>query len=574
MFKKIKEFFSAKTAVTIPIITCEKFCDLSVEGFPLDRWRYANIIATLSIRKVKVELQLSKMASIKELNLVHSFHYLRKVSDSGYVAKRLGIKKELAAEVVKLQRLMVANTLKAVQIARNSGFAFVLGGGLHHATRAKIYNFCIFNDIAIAIEKFRENFPSSKIMIIDLDLHDPNGLRDIYKNDNKISIFSIHNYEWGTAKASNEKIIVLDRANDKTYMKHLKRGLPSFFYDNSPDLIFYVAGVDVAEDDAIGNWELSDKGILERDLFVWRLSKKAEVPLVILTAGGYGNNSWKYTARFILAIANKDLTLPTKDQLTMERTKILSEGIVKVDEITENDLLPARAIREAKFLGRFSKYQIELFLERCGVLNFIRSLGYKNTIVDIYEVGTTYYLKLFGDGLELIDIKVSIDNLSVPGYKLISIDWLMLQNPKAGNSDLLPGQRYKGLGILEEVVALLALVAKELNYDALSFIPSYYHVARMAFPFMKFKDPQKQGEFIAISEALSNYSFQEASWLVSEGKIALNGKTYIWKPSLMIYPLNEKLKMQIFTQKYYKIVESILSNSKVYVDAKSKKNSK
>jgi len=75
---------------------------------------------------------------------------------------------------------------------------------------------------------------------------------------------------------------------DAEYLRLLSENLEKLRNSFFPDLIFYVAGVDVYRDDALGGLQLSFDGIAARDAAVRDFLP--EVPRVVLPAGGYARN--------------------------------------------------------------------------------------------------------------------------------------------------------------------------------------------------------------------------------------------------------------------------------------------
>ena len=57
-----------------------------------------------------------------------------------------------------------------------------------------------------------------------------------------------------------------------------------------PDFMFYLAGVDVLENDKLGRLSMTISGCKERDKFVLKLAKKNNIPIQISMGGGYSVN--------------------------------------------------------------------------------------------------------------------------------------------------------------------------------------------------------------------------------------------------------------------------------------------
>lgn len=74
--------------------------------------------------------------------------------------------------------------------ARN-GLALVRPPG-HHATRARVGGFCLFNNVAIAARQAQAVHGARRILIVDYDVHHGNGTQDIFYDDENVLYFSAH----------------------------------------------------------------------------------------------------------------------------------------------------------------------------------------------------------------------------------------------------------------------------------------------------------------------------------------------------------------------------------------------
>jgi acetoin utilization deacetylase AcuC-like enzyme len=67
----------------------------------------------------------------------------------------------------------------------------------HHATPTKSMGFCLFNNIALAAHRARNQFGLSRILIVDWDVHHGNGTQDIFWTDPTVHFLSIHRFGHG-----------------------------------------------------------------------------------------------------------------------------------------------------------------------------------------------------------------------------------------------------------------------------------------------------------------------------------------------------------------------------------------
>jgi acetoin utilization deacetylase AcuC-like enzyme len=167
-----------------------------------------------------------------------------------------------------------------------------IAGGTHHAFRDRGEGFCMLNDQAIAANYLIKNNKAKKILIVDLDVHQGNGTASIFKENNNVFTLSFHgkkNYPFKKEK-SDLDVEFLDKTNDEFYLNELKEILPKVFEKFEPDFVFYLAGVDVLENDKLGRLSMTIEGCKQRDRFVLELCKKNNLPLQISMGGGYSVN--------------------------------------------------------------------------------------------------------------------------------------------------------------------------------------------------------------------------------------------------------------------------------------------
>ena len=86
---------------------------------------------------------------------------------------------------------------------------------------------------------------------------------------------------------SNYDIGLPDFCKDDEYLYLLRHALVKIEKEFKPNLIYYLAGADPFLEDRLGSLKISKKGLVERDLLVKGFARSLNVPVVILTAGGY-----------------------------------------------------------------------------------------------------------------------------------------------------------------------------------------------------------------------------------------------------------------------------------------------
>jgi acetoin utilization deacetylase AcuC-like enzyme len=532
-------------------------------------------------------------ATFRNLRRVHSDEYLDSLNQPGSLTAIVGypIAEESADRILETQRAMVGGTLLATRLALASGAVAVnLGGGLHHAFRDKGARFCVFNDVAAAVAELRAAGYAGRILIVDLDLHDGDGTRAMFAADSTVHTFSIHNQTDGgppDAMAAVEATIVelQGSVQDAAYLEAVRSHLPPCLQRFQPDLVYYLAGCDPAADDQIGNWKITADGMLERDRFVVSCVRSRErrpplrLPLIIVLAGGYGLNAWRYSARFLSSLLNggRPVEPPTTEEITLTRYRQLAQELSQheltgdgdsgkagdLDDwgLTDDDILPGMAAvhRPRRLLGYYSLQGMELALERAGMLDRLRSLGFASPTLE-FDLDSTAgdTVRLHGDAARtelLIESRVRIDRATVPEASLLRIEWLLMQNPRARftpQRPRLPGQKHPGLGLLPDVMALLIVACERLQLDGLLFVPAHYNTASQGRKYLRFLEPADEAFLRALETALHGLPLSEATHSVEQRRLvdARTGRTVAWRSMPMVYPVTERLRSRVAGEEY------------------------
>jgi len=227
-----------------------------------------------------------------DLRLVHTPEYLEGLRDGTLSADDIAqLELPWSEAMVDGFRVMVGGTIEAARRAvAVRGVACHVGGGLHHAFANHGEGFCPFNDVAVAIRVLqREGLRAAAV--IDLDVHHGNGTAFIFESDPSVFTFSMHhqhNYPLWKPRGSLD-IGLADGTHDRTYLAALETALPKVLA-SAPECVFYVAGADPFEGDQLGGLRLTKEGLRRRDRMVVDAVAAADLPLVVVLAGGYARD--------------------------------------------------------------------------------------------------------------------------------------------------------------------------------------------------------------------------------------------------------------------------------------------
>lgn len=239
----------------------------------------------------RFNLQPAGLARKEDLLRVHSVDYVNAFLagelDSSLM-RRIGF--PWSQELVLRTLGSVGGTMLAMQAALAGGFGGTLAGGTHHAFRSEGAGFCVFNDIAIAIELLRETSRLTRIAVIDLDVHQGDGTAAIFAGDQNVFTLSVHgerNFPL-RKQTSTLDIPLPDDTRDREYLAALEPALQSV-WAFAPEFVFFQAGVDGLATDSLGRLSLTHEGLKARDALVIQGAWRLQSPLVITLGGGYSD---------------------------------------------------------------------------------------------------------------------------------------------------------------------------------------------------------------------------------------------------------------------------------------------
>lgn len=598
MWRFLKKILGAETGVSGPFFIIHRRYLLEAPFPQYDPRRPFRILAFLEARHLlrRGTLRRPRPATIKQLQLVHGPRYLRSLEKAGALKPVLGVDLDTRSQdkFLCFQRLMCGGTLCATALAlKNNSLAVNLGGGFHHAAANRGSGFCLFNDVAIAIAVRRAAGYTEPILVVDLDLHDGDGTRAIFADDPTVHTFSIHNQTLGQDRAVASTTIALGgEVDDETYLSALRNHLPEVVQKVEPGLVFYLAGSDPGARDRLGNWKISLAGMLTRDRLVMNLARPhGRRPCVILLAGGYGPQAWRHGAAFFHWLLKGDdlVEIPLELELPVGHyrrlTRLMRHPDLMPDEkvaeqdaqgdsddwgLREGDLGLAGRPRESRFLGTFSRFAVEYALAEYGLLDRLHRLGFKELRValDLDDpLGHTLRIQTAGpDPLVVLELKLRVDRQNLPGWSLLSVEWLLIQDSRSQfelSRPLLPGQKYPGLGLLRDTAAVLVVLCERLDLDGLGFIPSHYHLAALSRPLALCPDPECEGRFQALKNTLENMDLRSAGLAVESGLIQdeTTGRPLVWKPARLVIPVSDEFKEKILSRDYRQRRETVLRST-------------
>lgn len=197
-------------------------------------------------------------------------------------------------------RWLVGGTLLGARLIAEGRAKRVLqlGGGLHHAGRSSASGFCIYNDLAVAINALTRR--GLRSAYIDIDVHHGNGVQEILYEDPGVMTISLHESgqylfpgsgevrELGAGAGRGLKLNVPLQpfTAGESYREVFEEVIPPALRYFRPDVLVVQAGADAHFDDPLADLMLTtdDYELLFRRILEW--SELFASGRVLLTLGG------------------------------------------------------------------------------------------------------------------------------------------------------------------------------------------------------------------------------------------------------------------------------------------------
>lgn len=256
--------------------------------------------------------------------------------------------------------LHVSSTLTAVDIAFNRGIVSVnLAGGYHHAKRLSAGGFCIFNDIAIAVNYLADKYGVRRIAVVDFDVHHGDGTQELLydKDVLKIDIHENGRYLYpGTGFVSElgegdgygymVNIPMPPHSSDDDYILVFEEVIIPLLKWYKPEFLLCQCGVDAHYTDPLAHMELTSKAYKYMSKRLSEISSLyCKNKCVLLGGGGYNLSS---VPRMWLVIMSSFLNLELSDKLPRNWIELFREIMGLEGPRSLYDKLEAREIPSVK----------------------------------------------------------------------------------------------------------------------------------------------------------------------------------------------------------------------------------
>jgi len=258
-----------------------------------------------------------RMATLEQIEMVHAPGYIEKIlNTAGEPLRYLDPDTVTSERTCEAAFLAAGGVLEAVRLVvageLDNAFALVRPPG-HHAERSRQMGFCIFNNAALAAEYARRQFGLQRILIVDWDVHHPNGTQHIFEQTPEVLLFSTHRFPFFPGTGSHDEIglgsgagftinVPLSaRKGDRDFAAIYRRLLVPVALEYQPQLIIVSAGFDCHRDDPIGGMAVTEHGFAGLAGQVCALAEQCCAGhAVFVLEGGYDLGAMRTSVRSVL----------------------------------------------------------------------------------------------------------------------------------------------------------------------------------------------------------------------------------------------------------------------------------
>eukprot|EP00188_Purpureofilum_apyrenoidigerum_P004531 Plantae.Rhodophyta-Purpureofilum_apyrenoidigerum.ctg5182.p1 GENE.Plantae.Rhodophyta-Purpureofilum_apyrenoidigerum.ctg5182~~Plantae.Rhodophyta-Purpureofilum_apyrenoidigerum.ctg5182.p1 ORF type:complete len:343 (-),score=50.69 Plantae.Rhodophyta-Purpureofilum_apyrenoidigerum.ctg5182:520-1548(-) len=272
---------------------------------PFDSCKYEKIAVAISDGRELVPVD--RAVTDEELATVHTDNYLESLRSSRRIAQICELPPLAVMPLFLIQkhvltpmRWQVRGTVLAGELAMQHGWSINLGGGMHHAGPEDASGWCVYADIFLCIVNLRKKNLVRLIMIVDLDVHQGNGLArsklDLEEPDS-VYILDFYNpaifpQDRRAKEGINQQWHVSRGTVDEAYLEALEAALKSSFEQFTPDIVLYNAGTDILQGDPLnGGVSVTPVGVTRRDALLFKACFDRHIPVCMVLSGGYSSQS-------------------------------------------------------------------------------------------------------------------------------------------------------------------------------------------------------------------------------------------------------------------------------------------
>jgi acetoin utilization deacetylase AcuC-like enzyme len=179
-----------------------------------------------------------------------------------------------------------------------TGFCALRPAG-HHAERDRAMGFCLFNNMAIAVELAIREHGTRRVMVIDWDVHHGNGTAEAFRQRPDVLFADIHQAGLfpgtgaladtgsGPGRGYTVNLPVPAGSDEEVWLSLLEHVIVPIGLEYRPELVLISAGFDAHEADPLGDCRLQSSSFAHMACHVRELGAALDVPVGAILEGGY-----------------------------------------------------------------------------------------------------------------------------------------------------------------------------------------------------------------------------------------------------------------------------------------------
>ena len=180
----------------------------------------------------------------------------------------------------------------------DTGFCALRPAG-HHAERDRAMGFCLFNNMAIAVELAIAEHGAQRVMVIDWDVHHGNGTAEIFRHRPDVLFCDIHQAGLfpgtgaladagsGPGRGYTVNLPVPAGSDEEVWLSLLEHVIVPIGLEYRPELVLISAGFDAHEADPLGECRLQSSSFGLMACHVRELAAALDAPVGAILEGGY-----------------------------------------------------------------------------------------------------------------------------------------------------------------------------------------------------------------------------------------------------------------------------------------------
>lgn len=293
----------------VGIVYHEDFCQYDLgEGHPFRGDRFISAIEFFEreglFNSTNVIILEPRQVAKQDLLAVHDEEYVNLIYRLAETSQPYDLETPVSPRILEAALLIAGGAVEAGRAICEGKVhrAVSLGGGFHHAGRNYGGGFCLFNDVAVLVERLRKEHGLKRVLILDYDVHFGNGTSDIYHQDPDVLFISLHQdprtiypgigfveeIGKGAGEGYNINVPLPPGTGDQTYLHALKDIFLPLAEEFEPELIIANGGSDAHFADALGNLRLTVNGFFALSHTIVEVAEKVcKGRLILMPGSGY-----------------------------------------------------------------------------------------------------------------------------------------------------------------------------------------------------------------------------------------------------------------------------------------------